>query len=111
MTFLPETRPRARPRLPARKRPFVVSNFFYIMSTVGGVYICVRRCTLFTSCYGGRCVVIDLLDDLADAGPKRQIGEYLYDTAVIGEGRLLEHGQVFHHAVVDDVFLTSKTSN
>ena len=47
---------------------------------------------------------VDLLDGFADAAPQGEIGaEDFYDTALIGEGGLLEDGEILHEAVVDDV--------
>ena len=50
-----------------------------------------------------RRIGVDPVDHALNPGPQRQIGEDLHDTPLVGEGRLLEHRQVFHHAVVDDV--------
>ena len=50
-----------------------------------------------------RCVGIDPVNDILDPRPQRQVGEDLDDTSLIGKGRLLEHRQIFHHSVVDDV--------
>ena len=53
-----------------------------------------------------RCqrIRVDLLDGFADAAPQGEIGaEDFYDAALVGEGGLLEDGEVLHQAVVDDV--------
>ena len=51
-------------------------------------------------CHG---IGIDLVNDFADARPDRKIRKDLHHAALVGKGRLLEHGQVFHQTVMDDV--------
>ena len=50
------------------------------------------------------CVGVDLFNRPAYAEPDGQVGEDLHDAALIGEGRLLQDGQILHHAVMHDVF-------
>ena len=53
-----------------------------------------------------RCqrIHVDLLNGFADAAPQGEIGaEDFYDAALVGEGGLLEDGEILHEAVVDDV--------
>ena len=47
-------------------------------------------------------VCVDFFDHFSDASPQGQVCEHLHDAALIREGRLLQHGQIFHHAVVND---------
>ena len=50
-----------------------------------------------------RSIGVDPVNHTLDSCPKGQICENLHDAAPIREGRLLEHRQILHHAVVDDV--------
>ena len=50
-----------------------------------------------------RRVGVDLLDDLANAHPDREISKDFHNAALVGERRLLQDRQILHHAVMDDV--------
>ena len=57
-----------------------------------------RYCTL---CRKG--IGVDVIDNLFDSKPQSEICEHFHDTAVIRKGCILENGQIFHEAIVDDV--------
>lgn len=50
-----------------------------------------------------RRVGIDPVNDTLAPRPQGQVREDLHNAPLISKGRLLEHGQIFHHSVVNDV--------
>ena len=57
------------------------------------------------------CVGVDLFNGLANTKPYTQICKDLYDASLICKRRLLQNGEVFHHAIMYDVLdnLVDKT--
>lgn len=49
------------------------------------------------------CVGVDLFNGLANTKPYTQICKDLYDASLICKRRLLQNGEVFHHAIMYDV--------
>lgn len=49
------------------------------------------------------CIGVDLFNGLANTKPYTQICKDLYDASLICKKRLLQNGEVFHHAIVHDV--------
>ena len=52
---------------------------------------------------GHQSVGVDLLDGLADICPEAQACEDIHDTALVVEGRLLQHAEILHEPVEHDI--------
>ena len=58
--------------------------------------------TCYFLCY--RCIRVHPFNRFADSGPYGKIRKDFHDAALIGKWRILQHGQILHHPVVNDIF-------
>ena len=68
------------------------------MGTSSGLLYCLLRRNL------RHCVGIDRVNYALDPAPQCEVSEYLHNAAAIGKGRLLKNRQIFHHAILHNVF-------